>query len=117
MERILTCIICPRGCEMTVALDGGDVKTISGNACQRGAKYAADECKNPLRSVTSTVRCESGYIVPVKTAGAVPKSKIFDCMEEINKVVAPDGLCVGDVVIPNILDTGIDVIVTGKATR
>ena len=41
--RELTCIRCPIGCHITVELDNGEVKSISGNSCPRGEEYAASE--------------------------------------------------------------------------
>lgn len=115
MERKLTCIICPRGCDMTLYLDDGKLISVEGNACPRGKSYAEDECTHPKRSVTSTVRTESGRLQPVKTSAAIPKELVFACMDEINSVVAPDGLSIGDAVISDVLGTGVDVVVTGKA--
>ena len=52
--RSLTCIICPRGCLLEVEL--GENIAVSGNLCPRGKVYAENECTNPQRTVTSTVR-------------------------------------------------------------
>ena len=35
----MICINCPRGCEMDVECEGGNI-TVSGNACARGEAYA-----------------------------------------------------------------------------
>lgn len=114
-ERILTCIICPRGCELTVSLDdGGAPISVVGNACPRGESYAITECTAPMRTVTTTVRCESGAVVPVKTDRAVPKALVFEVMRVINSTVASDRLSVGDVVIKGVAGTDADVVVTGK---
>ena len=32
----LTCIRCPKGCQVTVALEGGRVTAVTGNGCPRG---------------------------------------------------------------------------------
>lgn len=116
-ERILTCIVCPRGCTLKITLDGARVLGVEGNACRRGVGYAEDECTHPRRTVTSTVRTEKGDVVAVKTAGTVPKELVFSVMKEINATVAPDGLDIGDVVIENVLDTGVDVVATARANR
>ena len=74
MKRELTCIVCPRGCNLTVELsDKGEVLSVVGNACKRGAVYAQNECTHPMRTVTSTIRCADGRIVPVKTGDVIPK--------------------------------------------
>ena len=114
-DRILTCIICPRGCELAVALDeSGRPTSVSGNACPRGKDYAITECTAPMRTVTTTVRCKSGEVIPVKTDRAVPKELVFEVMKAINSTVASDHLSVGDTVITAVAGTDADVIVTGK---
>lgn len=115
-ERFLTCIICPRGCSLRVELDeSGKPAKVEGNACPRGEDYAVTECTAPMRTVTTTVRCKSGAVVPVKTDRAVPKDKIFEVMGEINRAIAPDGLSVGDVVLEGVAGTSARVVVTAKA--
>ena len=41
--RVMNCIMCPMGCEMTVTIENGAVTNVTGNTCPRGAKYANDE--------------------------------------------------------------------------
>ena len=114
MTRELTCIICPRGCNLTVTLGDEGVIDVTGNACPRGVKYAKDECTNPQRTVTTTVRCADSSVVPVKTNKSIPKSKVFLCMEEINRTIAPDDVKIGDVIISSVAGTDADVVITGK---
>ena len=91
-----------------------EVLKISGNACPRGLAYAKDEVAHPKRTVTSTVRSRSGHLVAVKTSAAIPKELIFECMDEINSAVAEDDVCVGDVIIKNVLGTGADIVATSE---
>ena len=117
-ERLLTCIVCPRGCQMKVTLDEAGVPTnVEGNFCKRGVAYAHDECTNPRRTVTSTVKCASGDVISVKTDSTVPKGMMFEVMAEINKVVADDDLKIGDVIIENVCDTGANVVATSNHNR
>ncbi len=114
-ERLLTCIVCPRGCQMKITLtDDGKVEAVEGNFCKRGVVYANDECTNPRRTVTSTVVCKSGGVAAVKTEKTVPKELVFEVMKAINTVVAPDDVTVGDVVIENVCGTGVNVVVTSN---
>ncbi len=110
MERKLTCIVCPLGCELTVNLEGNTVSSVEGNNCPRGKKYATDECTNPMRTVTSTVRCSDGSIVAVKTDSAIPKKNMLECMKIINKSVAHLPISVGDIIIKNVF--GANVVAT-----
>ena len=113
--RELTCIVCPRGCALKVELsDDGAVLSVSGNICKRGEIYANNECTDPQRTVTSTVRCADGEVVSCKTSTTVPKALVFDVMKEINRVVAPASVAIGDVVIANVLGTGADVVITAN---
>lgn len=105
MKRQLTCIICPRGCQL--AVDISNEITVSGNLCPRGKTYAVNECTNPQRTVTSTVRASDGGVVAVKTEKTIPKEKMMECMEIINSVVAPLPIHVGDTVIDNVFGTKI----------
>ena len=113
MTRKITCIICPRGCEMTVDYEGKQVNSVTDNACPRGAVYAKNEISSPVRTLTTTVLCEDGGVVAVKTDKPIPKELIFECMKEINKIRISKSASAPDVVIENILETGANVIVTG----
>ena len=114
-DRNLTCIVCPRGCNLTVKFntDGG-IAEILGNACKRGITYAENECTHPKRTVTSTVRCADGRIVAVKTADVVPKECVFDVMREINSTRPEGKISVGDVIIENVAGTGVSVVATAN---
>ena len=112
--RELTCIGCPMGCQVTVELEKGEVKSVTGNTCPQGDTYARKEVTNPTRIVTSTVVMSNGSKprLPVKTKSDIPKSKIFDVMKEINDVVAEAPKSIGDVIIDNVAGTGVAVIAT-----
>ena len=107
MTRELTCIICPRGCTLKVEMEDKKIISVTGNSCPRGVKYAEDECCNPQRTVTSTVRCECGRMIAVKTDRPIPKDKVFECMKMINSVTAHLPLSIGDVIISNIFDANV----------
>ncbi|MFR5355459.1 MAG: DUF1667 domain-containing protein [Clostridia bacterium] len=80
MERKkLICIGCPKGCELTVFLDGKQVTKVEGNHCKKGAVYGEKEVTAPTRIVTSTVTVLEGEIpvVPVKTASIYRKIKFW----------------------------------------
>ena len=112
-ERKLTCIVCPKGCELSVTFDAeGKISDISGFTCPRGKEYAYAECTAPVRTVTTTVRCKDGEVVSVKTNKPVPKEKIFEVMAEINSVIAQNSVKIGDVIIKNVCGTDADVVAT-----
>ena len=114
-KKTLTCIVCPMGCQIEVTLDhNGKVTGITGNTCKRGDAYARTECTHPERSLTTTVKVSGGVhpVVPVKSAKAVPKDKVKDCVKEIAKLEIKAPVKIGDVVCANILGTGVDIVAT-----
>ena len=116
MTRDMTCIVCPKGCQLQVRFgEKGEIDQITGFTCPRGKQYAIDECTHPVRTVTSTARAENGEVVPVKTAAPIPKELVFACMEEINRATVRLPARIGDVLISNLLGTGVDVVITANA--
>jgi CxxC motif-containing protein len=106
-KRELTCIVCPRGCQLTVELDGKNVLSVSGNICKRGKTYAENECINPMRTVTTTAKTSDGGVVAVKTETAIPKDKMLECMEIINNIVVELPARVGDVIAEDVFGSRI----------
>lgn len=107
MTRELTCIVCPIGCSLRVEIENDKVVSVKGNTCPRGEKYAVNECTNPQRTVTSTVKCSDGSIVSVKTDTTIPKDKVFECMKIINNTTIDLPVSVGDVIIENVFGSNI----------
>lgn len=113
----LTCIICPMGCSMEVEVEtnaSGQKKVLSvkDNGCKRGEQYAAKEVQNPTRTLTTTIKVEGGELplVPVKTAGEVPKASLLQCMEVVRRASCKAPVKRGDVLIYDLLGTGVNVI-------
>ena len=112
MKRELTCIVCPKGCQLTVELEGKKVLSVEGYTCKRGLSYAEAECIAPMRTLTTTAAVVGGGVVPVKTDRTIPKELLFACMEAVNAIRVPADAKLGDVVIENVLGTGANVITT-----
>ena len=108
----LICIVCPKGCHLTVDEEHG--WTVSGNDCPRGAEYGKMELTHPTRVVTSTVRCTGGAHprCPVKTAAPIPKSDIFQAVRCLDGVELTAPVHAGDIVVANVCGTGIPFIAT-----
>ena len=113
MKREITCIVCPKGCQMLVSnIDGQYI--VEGKSCIRGAKYGVDEVTSPKRMITSTVRLEGAYLnmLPVKTSVSVPKDLVFEIMNILSTIKITAPVKVGDIIVKNILDTGVDIVST-----
>ena len=114
----ITCINCPVGCRMNVALKDGAVLSVTGNTCPRGDAYGRKEVTNPRRIVTTTVPVvgsKTEHMVSVKTKTDIPKDKIFDVVFALKEVKAQAPLEIGDVVLADVAGTGVDVIATKRA--
>ena len=114
MEKQITCIGCPLGCAITVTMEQDKVLEVTGHSCNRGEKYARKEVTHPTRIVTSIVKVNDGDIqmVSVKTEADIPKDKIFDCMEAIREIVVTTPVKIGDIIVPDVCGTGVNVIAT-----
>ena len=114
MEQTITCINCPVGCRMTVKLsDHGEYLSVTGNTCPRGAAYAKQECTLPERMITAVIPvqgCETP--LSVKTSSPVPKQLISGVMKELSKAHVTLPVAIGQVILPDVLGTGSDIIAT-----
>lgn len=110
---IMTCICCPLGCDLKIDQSGTEF-VVTGNKCPRGKKYAIEEITAPKRIVTSTVKITGGSypVIPIKTAGPIPKEKIFTIMNILANVEVVAPVHIGDIIVKNIADTGINVVAT-----
>ena len=109
----LICIGCPMGCTIQLDMDQGKIIAVRGSACKRGDQYARDEILQPKRMVTSLIPV-AGSPVPlsVRTRSAIPKHLIRGCLEAIRQTRVDLPVRTGDVIISNILNTGVDLIAT-----
>lgn len=109
-----TCICCPLGCRIEVALDeNGQVSEVSGYTCKRGDDYAAQEAVAPERMVTA-VLCVSGCLEPVsvKTQRPVPKAAMKDVLAAVAALRLDAPVAAGDVLIEDVCGTGVAVVAT-----
>lgn len=111
MKRNLICIICPRGCALTAECCTETVK-VTGHSCPKGEAYAINECLQPMRTVTATVRVSNrdNTMVSVKTAAPVPKDNMLDVIVALRKVKVQAPVKIGDIVLQNVFGT--DILIT-----
>ncbi len=105
--RRMTCIICPRGCDLCVTL--GENPVVSGNSCPRGEEYAINEITHPMRTLTTTIRVrrEDGTLgrISVKSKGEIPKEEVEALAGKIHHSIIHAPVKVGDEVLPGVLAT------------
>lgn len=112
------CTTCPSECLLTVEVerdaDGAvaAVRSVTGNNCPRGNKFAHQELTCPMRVLTTTVAVSGGdeALLPVRTAEAIPLALHAQAMNLIRGLVLNAPIRMGDVVLHNLLDTGTDLI-------
>ncbi|WP_066646034.1 DUF1667 domain-containing protein [Christensenella timonensis] len=109
-----TCIVCPKGCRIVADEDG-----IRGAGCERGIEYVTKEMRTPVRMVTSTVRLTGSDLprLPVKTSAPIEKRVMMRAVKLLNDVEVAAPVECGDVVLGDILGTGVDFIATKSACR
>ena len=112
------CTTCPSECPLTVEVerdaDGAlvEVRSVTGNSCPRGYKFAHQELTCPMRVLTTTVAVSSGdeALLPVRTAEAIPLALHAQAMDLLRGLVVKAPIRMGDIVLPNLLNTGIDLV-------
>jgi len=120
MTKNIICVACPMGCELQVDLNAaGGIENIAGHTCKRGIDYAEAEITNPTRSFHSTVRVEGGKVplVSVKSNRPVPKRLLMDCARATRGVRINAPIAIGDVIIPDVCGTGVDLVATTRVSN
>jgi len=115
-EKLITCIICPIGCNITVRGEGAEISDMQGNQCKRGMEYASNEFAHPVRILTTTVRVLGADrpLIPVRSDKPIPKELLLQCMETIKTAVAETPIHRYDILVPNILGTGANIVATDE---
>lgn len=109
------CTTCPSECLLAVELErDGDaprVVAVHGNRCPRGEAFARQEVTCPMRILTTTVPVRGGELklLPVRTAEAIPRHLHREAMEILRRTVVDAPVRMGDVVLEDLLGTGVDV--------
>ena len=113
MIKELICTNCPMGCPLRVEYEDGKILSIEGNTCKNGITFGTNEVLYPKRTITSIVKISNrNGMLSVKSEAELPKEKIFEYMDIINRVAANAPVKVGDVIIENIGGTGINIVAT-----
>jgi CxxC motif-containing protein len=99
------CIGCPIGCPLQLQHKGGKITEVSGNECNRGAKYARQEFTDPRRSLSTTVAISGakGKRLPVKVTESVEKDRVTEVVRKIHELHIAAPVRLGQVLIHNLL--------------
>lgn len=119
------CTTCPSECLLTVEVERSangavvEVRSVTGNSCPRGDTFARQELTCPMRVLTTTVAVSGGdeTLLPVRTAEAIPLVLHAQAMDLIRDLVVKAPIRMSDVVLPNLLDTGTDLIASMDIDR
>jgi CxxC motif-containing protein len=113
------CTGCPLGCRLEVDARDGDVLEVRGFSCKRGERYGRQEHVDPRRPLSTTVWIDGATIrrVPVRTAEPISKAQVVAVAEALRGLRVRAPVRRGDVVLPDALGTGVDVIVTRDLDR
>jgi CxxC motif-containing protein len=105
------CVTCPKGCKLSVKMDGDKVVDVI-HGCKRGKDYAHEELTHPKRMVATSVQLDGGVhpLVAVYTDKPIAKRLIHPLLETLRKVHVPAPVKMGDVILKNVLDSGVNVV-------
>jgi CxxC motif-containing protein len=108
----IICITCPKGCALDVTLEGDTILKVENEGCKRGPEYIDAEVHDPRRMVATTVRIAGGLhpLMPCYTAKPFPRPKIRQLLASLRKVQLKAPVKMGDVILPDALGTGIDIV-------
>jgi CxxC motif-containing protein len=115
VEDKIVCIGCPLGCRTTVRIgDRGEVLKVLGHKCNQGRQYVLEEFRNPVRILTATILTEKSPLplLPVRTNRPIVKSRLKEATLALARVKAKPPVKMGEVILPNLLNSGVDVVAT-----
>lgn len=107
------CIGCPLGCRLEVEEDAeGSIVEVRGFSCRKGKVFAEREHTDPRRMVTTTVAVRGGRWprLPVRTTTEIPKNRVRDVIEVLRLVRVISPIKLGEVIVANVADTGVDIV-------
>ncbi len=118
MTKKLTCIECPKGCQLSIDIENCRIVKVSGNECPKGEKYAIQETENPMRILTSAVLAEGLELkmVPIRTDKPIPKKRLAEAMEEVKKIRLKSPVKTGSVIVENFLGLSVNLLATRSAS-
>ncbi len=115
---IIYCKRCTMGCELKVKDYEGNI-SVEGNLCKKGTAYGKEEFAKGKRVLAFKIPIKMGYFdkIHVKTSDEISKElwdKVYDLVYSL-ELEAP--IEFGEVIIQNILGTGIKLVSERKIDK
>ena len=114
----MICIGCPVGCGLIVQQNNNEIN-VSGHQCNLGDSYGKEEMTNPTRNIATSIRVIGGDMpmLSVKTCKPIPKGAIISVVKAIHQLTLTAPISIGDVVLTNAADTGVDIVATRNVPK
>jgi len=115
LEEKIICVGCPLGCETTLKIDDqGEVVKITGTKCKEGRQYVLEEHRSPVRVLTATVLTQNSIrpLFPVRTNRPLLKTQLKEAAKALATIKVKPPIRVGQIILPNLLNVGVDIIAT-----
>jgi CxxC motif-containing protein len=114
-----TCVNCPMSCSLELTEENGAIAEVTGQQCKVGRRYAEEEFTDPRRVLTTTVPVTNGALrlLPVRSAEAIPKRLLLQAARVLSGVVVDAPVTGGQVILGDVLGTGVDVISSRELGR
>ena len=99
-EKKLTCIICPKGCPLTVKKLDGEI-IVSGNSCEKGKQYAISELTDPQRILTTTIKLNNNSginRIAIMSKNSVSKKDLVPLCMKLKNVVIQNSIKQGETI-------------------
>jgi len=117
MIKRMTCIECPKGCNLSVDVENCKVLKVSGAKCPKGIAYAISEVVSPVRIFTATVQADGLDLkrIPVRTNKSIPKKDFFNAAKKTAEIKINKSVKSGDVIDGDFLSLGVKLLATREA--
>ena len=119
MKGQFICVVCPISCPVNAEWNDTELLSIDHAQCKLAWEFIGSEIFDPRRTVTSTVLVEGAGLplVSVKTDSPVPKDRVMDVMDRLADVVVRAPVGIGEVLVPDILGTGSNIVATREVPK
>jgi len=118
-KKRFTCVTCPIGCEIDVAIQDSHEVNLQGSKCAKGKDFVLQELEEPMRILTTTIHIEAAKwaMLPVRTDKPIPKRLLFRVIRELANIELQAPVKMSDVIVRDIAGTGASIVATRNMKR